>query len=256
VRKDRGASKARCPKRERCPVPSAQREKGARRPLPEAQKVLGALCSTLDKVLGARCPTLNTTSRNQNALSAQGRRGREADPDSRSASERGESAKREKPREQGRRHLADNSQVSDKAARRAQARAASSARHFRMPLLPLSGKSADFPRLWKIFPFAQPRQSLHVIRGQRKARPYPSSVQANLRGPFPLPRGGRTRKGGRLLLPARHSPKSSLRLLLPSRHDKNIPHSAFSSLRDTPTPQPPSTPGAPRSDNSGSGPSF
>ena len=53
--------------------------------LPEEQKVLGALCSTLA-----------TTSRNQNGLGAQGRRGREADPDSRSASEGRESAKRER----------------------------------------------------------------------------------------------------------------------------------------------------------------
>ena len=57
---------------------SAQGQRGRQCVLPEAQKVLGARCSTLD-----------TTSRNHNALGAQGRRGREADPDSRSASERG-----------------------------------------------------------------------------------------------------------------------------------------------------------------------
>ena len=61
-------------------------------------------------------------------------------PDSQSASERGESAKREKPREQGWRHLVVKSQVSDKAARRANARAASSERHFRMPFLPHRAK--------------------------------------------------------------------------------------------------------------------
>ena len=87
-------------------TPSVRKDSGAS----------NALCPKLDKVLGDRCPTLDTTSRNHNALGAQGRRVREADPDSRSASERGESAKREKPREQGRRHLVDNSQVSDKAA--------------------------------------------------------------------------------------------------------------------------------------------
>jgi hypothetical protein len=108
---------------------------------------------------------------------------------SRSASEQGDSAKREKPCEPGRRHLVVNSQVSDKAARRASARAASSARHFRMPFSPHrakrgSGFSAEsdrrrpqavavrhakrsargpygyrqqrYPRLWKIFPFKSP----------------------------------------------------------------------------------------------------
>ena len=48
---------------------------------------------------------------------------------------------------------------------------------------PREARKADFrlenPRLWKIFPFAQPSQSLPVIRGQRKARPYPPSVQAS-----------------------------------------------------------------------------
>ena len=50
-------------------------------------KVLGALCPKLDKVLGDRCSKLNTTSRNPNARGALGRRGREADPDSRSEAE-------------------------------------------------------------------------------------------------------------------------------------------------------------------------
>ena len=40
-----------------------------------------------NKVQGARCPTLDTTSRNHNGFGAQGRRGREADPDSRSEAE-------------------------------------------------------------------------------------------------------------------------------------------------------------------------
>ena len=52
-----------------------------------ARKVQGARCPKLDKVQGARCTTLDTTSRNQNGLSAQGRRVREADPDSRSEAE-------------------------------------------------------------------------------------------------------------------------------------------------------------------------
>ncbi len=51
--------------------------------------------------------------------------------------------------------------------------------------LPLADFRLGNPRLWKIFPFAKPSQSLPVIRGQRKARPYPPSVQANLRGLFP-----------------------------------------------------------------------
>ena len=54
----------------------ARSGKGARCVLPNARKVPGALCAKLDKALGARCPTLNTTSRNQNALSAQGQRGK------------------------------------------------------------------------------------------------------------------------------------------------------------------------------------
>ena len=119
--------------------------RGTQCALLEAGKVLGTRCPKLDKVLGDRCSKLDTTSRNQNGLSAQGRRVREADPDSRSASERGESAKREKPREQGRRHLVVNSQVSDKAARRAQARAASSARHFRVPFLPHRANRVPYP---------------------------------------------------------------------------------------------------------------
>ena len=53
----------------------------------EARKVLGDPCPKLDKVLGDRCSKLDTTSRNHNALSAQGRRVREADPDSRSEAE-------------------------------------------------------------------------------------------------------------------------------------------------------------------------
>ena len=78
VRKDRGASKARCPKRERCPVPLDQREKGTRRllsngshNLPQSKRAQCARtegqarrvarssrcyfprCPKLDKVLGA-----------------------------------------------------------------------------------------------------------------------------------------------------------------------------------------------------------
>ena len=88
----------------------------------QRNKVQGAFCSTLDttsrnhnalgaqgrrgkqfalleagKVLGTRCSKLDTTSRNPARRGALGRRVREADPDSRSASERGGSAKREKP---------------------------------------------------------------------------------------------------------------------------------------------------------------
>ena len=79
-------------------------------------------------------------------------------PDSQSASERGERANGPKsPREQGWRHLVVKSQVSDKAARRAHARAASSERLRRMPFFPPrakrgSEKPAGFSRLWKIFP--------------------------------------------------------------------------------------------------------
>ena len=58
----------------RCPLLNAGQ--GARCPLP-----------TRDKVPGALCPTLDTTSRNHNGFGAQGRRGREADPDSRSEAE-------------------------------------------------------------------------------------------------------------------------------------------------------------------------
>ena len=53
---------------------------------PKRDKVLDALCPT-GKALGGRCTTLDTTSRNHNGLSAQGRRVREADPDSRSEAE-------------------------------------------------------------------------------------------------------------------------------------------------------------------------
>ena len=54
------------------------------------------------------------------------------------------------------------------------------------------------------------------LEAKGKARPYPPSVHANLRASFPLPRGGRTRKGGRLLLPAcpAKNPRSLSRLLL------------------------------------------
>ena len=87
-----------CPKHKRCQAPVARSAKGARCPLPEAQKVLGAFS-----------PTLDTTSRSPAWRGALGRRGREADPDSRSASERGErAAGPESPREQGRRHLVVN----------------------------------------------------------------------------------------------------------------------------------------------------
>ena len=108
----------------------------------------------------------------------------------------------------GRRHLVDNSQVSDKAARRAQARAASSARHFRMPFLPHrakrgSEKPAGFSRLWKIFPFAKPRQSLPVIRGQGQSPALSSFCASKPSNRESLPRGGRSRKSGRLLLLAR-----------------------------------------------------
>ena len=54
-------------------------------------------------------------------------------PDSRAEAKGLGSAQRGKRPVRGRRHLVVNSQVSDKAARRANARAASSKRHFRMP---------------------------------------------------------------------------------------------------------------------------
>ena len=54
---------------------------------PTLDKVQGALCSKLDKALGAFSPTLDTTSRTHNGFGAQGRRVREADPDSRSEAE-------------------------------------------------------------------------------------------------------------------------------------------------------------------------
>ena len=55
----------------------ARSGKGARCVLPNARKVPGALCAKLDKALGARCSKLDTTCRNQNALSAQGQRGKQ-----------------------------------------------------------------------------------------------------------------------------------------------------------------------------------
>ena len=91
------------------------------------------------------------------ALDALGRRGREADPDSRAEAKRGVSAKREKHRVRGRRHLAVNSEVSARGRTRAEGPAVSSERHGRMPFAPYrakrgSGKPAGFPRLWNIFP--------------------------------------------------------------------------------------------------------
>ena len=98
----------------------------------QRDKVQGVLCSTGATTFrnparrgaqgqrGRHCANPEAPLSNPARRGALGRRGREADPDSRSASERGGSAKREKPREQGRRHLAVNSQVSDKAARSAE----------------------------------------------------------------------------------------------------------------------------------------
>jgi len=104
-----GGALSRVAQRSRCyfpRCPTLDKVPGAR--CLKLDKALGAFCPTLDKVQGAFCPTLDTTSRSPARRGALGRRGREADPDSRSASERGGSAKREKPREQGRRHLVVN----------------------------------------------------------------------------------------------------------------------------------------------------
>jgi len=127
---------------------SAQRSNGARR----------SSARSSNEARRSSAQSSTSPSRSPARRDALGRRAAAGVPDSQSASERGERAEGPKsPREQGWRHLVVKSQVSDKAARRANARAASRERHFRMPFLPHrakrgSGFPAGNPRLWKSFP--------------------------------------------------------------------------------------------------------
>jgi len=141
-----------------------------------------------------------------------------ADPPVKAA--RARSAK-ERP-EQGRRHLADNSQVSDKAAGSANGAGGFERTAFQDAFLssPREARQADFrlenPRLWKIFPFAKPSQSLPATRGQGQSPALSAFRVSKPSNRESLPRGGRTRKGGRLLLPASpaKNPRSLSSLLL------------------------------------------
>ncbi len=93
----------------------AQTRGGARPEAPlrsPARKVQGSPCkhhAAFNAPKAFQQTFARSSSVQSGGLDALGRRVREADPDSRSASERGVSAKREKHREQGRRHLAVNS---------------------------------------------------------------------------------------------------------------------------------------------------
>ena len=172
---------------------SRGRRRGGRQPLSSGRKVLG----------GFR-PTLDTTCRNHNGFSAQGRRGREADPDSRSASEQGGSAKREKPCEQGRRHLAVNSQVSDKAAGSAEGAGGFERTAFQVAFFPHRAKRGKR----KIGRFSKALENISFCLTSavptRDSRPAQSAALSTLCASKPsnresLPRGGRSRKSGRLL---------------------------------------------------------
>jgi hypothetical protein len=135
-----------------------RRERGTRLALPTPQKVRAAslnapgaryplnpkLPELLPASLNARpyLASILGTPRESQGTSATG-----GSASSRSASECRESAKRERAART--RPASSGGQLTkrtEQGARRAQARAASSARHFRMPFLPLSGFSAENPR--------------------------------------------------------------------------------------------------------------
>ena len=67
-----------------------------------------------------------------------------------------------------------------------------------------SGKSAENPRLWKYFLEHHFPQAVPVTRGQGQSPALEGSAHANFRVTPHLPRGGRSRKSGRLEPALRH----------------------------------------------------
>ena len=157
-------------------APSAQGRRGTQCSLLEARKVPGALCPKLDKVLGASCPTRErykapsvqrepqppaTITPSVRKVGGSAKRIPTADPPvsgaggpqarkaprTRSASSGGQQpSKRQSRRERQRRG-------------RLRAHGISGCLSFLTARSAESGFPAGNPRLWKIFPFAKPRQS-------------------------------------------------------------------------------------------------
>ena len=186
-------------------LPALPNGQGARRPSLEAQKALGGPLSNGSHT----CPQPGAAW----CFRSEGPRSGSRQP-IRSGGPREGRRPDERPG-RGRRHLVDNSQVSDKAAMSANGAGGFERTAFQDAFLssPREARKADFrlenPRLWKIFTFAKPSQTFPSIRGQGQSpalSAFCASKPSNLES---LTRGGRTRKGVRLLLLARHDNSGS-----------------------------------------------
>ena len=107
----------------------------------------------------------------------------------------------------GRRHLADNSQVSDKAARRTEGSGGFERTAFQDAFASFKRKIGRFSKTLAIISLKPPWQSLHVIRGQGQSpalSAFCASKPSNLES---LTRGGRFRKSGRLEPALCHFPR-------------------------------------------------